>query len=69
MCSRDDDPTTYDEPLEDSVDWTRLRQIRDTRETIVTLEERLLGIPPRTGPHERWTDGSRWIDMLNRRER
>ena len=59
MCSMNDDPSTYQEPLEDSVDWPRLRQIRNERETIVTLEERLLGIPPRTGSHERWTDSER----------
>ena len=45
MCSMNDDPSTYDEPLEDSVDWAALRRIsarrRDREE-----DERRRGIPP-----------------------
>jgi hypothetical protein len=59
MCSMNDDPSTYQEPLEDSVDWAQLRLIRTRRETLATDQERLLGIPPRTGSHERWTDSER----------
>ena len=68
MCSAADFPP-YAEPLEDSVDWMALRKIRDERTAAATPDERILGIPPRTGPHERWTDGTHWIDMLNRRAR
>ena len=58
MCSMNDDPSMH-EPLEDSVDWARLRKIRDERETIVTLEERLYGIPARQGWAAHHADGAR----------
>ena len=59
MCSMNDDPSMHDEPLEDRVDWAQLRLIRTRRETLASDQERLLGIPTRTGSHERWTDSER----------
>lgn len=56
MCSQIDDPTTYDEPLEDTVDWKRLRQIRIEREQHATADERKYGIPQRPGYIERHYD-------------
>jgi hypothetical protein len=47
MCSRYDDPSTYDEPLEDSVDWATLRHIRDERLAAASPSERAFGIPER----------------------
>jgi len=41
-----DDPSTYSEPMEDSVDWAHLRWMRTQREEQATLDERRRGIPP-----------------------
>jgi hypothetical protein len=54
MCSMNDDPSMHDEPLEDTVDWKRLREIRIERETFATDQERAEGIPPRHPGIERW---------------
>jgi hypothetical protein len=45
MCSMNDDPSTYDEPLEDSVDWAALRRI-SARRRDQEDDERRRGIPP-----------------------
>ena len=45
MCSMNDDPSTYDEPLEDSVDWAALRRISARRRDQEEMERRR-GIPP-----------------------
>ena len=51
----------HDEPLEDSVDWPRLRQIRTLRIEWHVVHERELqfGIPPRLDRLAVWADGSR----------
>jgi hypothetical protein len=60
MCRPDDYPP-YDEPLEDSVDWVSLRQIRDERRANWAVEERRLderrfGIPIRENVDQRQMD-------------
>ena len=59
MCSAMDDPSQYDEPLEDMADWAELRHRRIERETFATDQERAEGIPPRHPGIERWYDQMR----------
>lgn len=56
MCSRQDDPSQHDEPLEDTADWAALRLIRVRRETLATDRERQFGIPEREGVVRREAD-------------
>jgi len=59
MCSMNDDPSTYDEPIEDSIDWVWLRQRRIADQSAATERERTNGIPERPGTIEREYDRMR----------
>ena len=56
MCSMNDDPSMYDEPMEDSIDWAHLRWMRVKREEHATEAERRHGIPEREGVIRREAD-------------
>ena len=59
MCSAADDPSTYDEPLEDTVDWKALRLRRIARSEHASELERRHGIPQRPGWIEKEADRMR----------